>query len=350
LRERRAAIKAAKKANEINTEASREPSENLQNVITQTAQTSKTPTKLPPKPAPTSLNNAPETPVQNEVIPLPDGYCHHFIRKDCKLEYCPLIHDHTARREFRKSENKKAAKKRKKPATKAVQPKENIPPFRSKSVSRPSRRSECIVHPIPITSGPTTNFGFQSWDPMTLKRWATQNLSPLVLEKYLKSYGAFIERGNLPLAAISGTVEPKKTRKNRKDTLQRPTHFHLFNNLPYELQEQIWKFYLDIESEQCIIALKRKTRSDGTDKVGFRRLSFLPTPLEVCHHLRELALKRYELSFGTRHHKPRGYFNYQSSRLFICNDGPSDVLESAKALRTSERQRVRLLALPLRDW
>jgi len=297
---------------------------------------------------------ASETPSQTETHPLPDGYCHHFVRKECKLEYCPLIHDYTARREFRRNENKRAGKKRKKPATKGTVPplKENIPPLQSKIDSRPSRSKDCTLRPTPTTSGPTTNFGFQSWDPMTLKLWATKNLSSEVLEKYLKFYGNFIDSGNIPLAAIAGTVtELKRTKKNRKNTLQPLPHFHLFNDLPYELREQIWKFYLDTESEQCIIALKRKTRSNGTDKVGFRRLSPLPTPLEVCGYLRELALKRhYELAFGTRDHKPRGYFNYQNDRLFMCNDGPSDVLAAAKALRSNDRKRVRLLALPLRDW
>lgn len=347
---KKAAVEAAKKANGNSTKASIEVSNNRQNAVTQQAHTPKTPTKPSPQPAPPFLNNTPEISIQNQILPLPDGHCHHFVRKDCKLEYCTLIHDHDTRREFRKSENKKVIRKRKKPATKNAPLKANNPPLRSKSISRPRKSSEFIIQPTPVTSGPTTNFGLESWDPMNLKRWATQNLSPAILEKYLKFYGTFIERGNIPLAAISGTVEPKRTKKNRKNALLPLTHFHLFKNLPYELREQIWKFYLDKNSEQCMIALKRKTRSDGTVKVGFRRLSLLPTPLEVCHHLRQLALKRYELAFGTRHHKPRGYFNYQTNRLFICNDGASDVLESAKALRTSERQRVRLLALPLRDW
>jgi hypothetical protein len=151
----------------------------------------------------------------------------------------------------------------------------------------------------------------------------------------------------MPVSALCGT-EPKKIKRAKKNAPKPLTQFHLFPKLPYDLQYEIWMLYIDSESEQCIIALTRK--KGNHNQLGFKCLSLLPTALVVNRYLREVALRRYKLSFGTIHCKPSGYFNFQNDRLFICNVGACEVLDATKALKDHGRKRVRLLALPLRDW
>jgi len=150
----------------------------------------------------------------------------------------------------------------------------------------------------------------------------------------------------MPVSALCGT-EPKKAKRTKKNAPKPLIQFHLFSKLPYDLQYEIWMLYIDSELEQCILALTRER--EDQKRLGFRCLSPLPTALVVNRYLREAALRRYKLSFGTIQCRPSGYFNFQNDRLFICNQGACEVLDAAKALKKHDRKRIRLLALPLRD-
>lgn len=276
-----------------------------------------------------------------------DVFCRPFVRGCCKLDaYCPLVHDRLARAKFVEIKADMTAKKtdtrkeiptlgERNPNTTITK---SIPPPKSKVSEDYSK----AITPV-VCRGPTTTFDIQSWDSITLKRWATRNLSPVVLHKYLRAYGSYIEKGELPFSALCG-AESKKTKKT-KNALEPLTEFHLFPRLPYELQGEIWNFYIDSQPQQCSIYLQE---TDG--RLGFRCLSPLPIALVVNRYLREQALRRYSFTFGTIESKPPGYFNFQNDRLFICNRGSCELLESTRALRDFDRERVRVLAVPLRDW
>lgn len=400
-------------------------------------------------------------PIQNKVPKPPRAHCLQFVHTDCKLERCPFVHSHGARKEFQKREREKAAQKRGNPPKKNHPPKENnrllkeqnhrpkkkdLPlkenihpteeknthskkedhhpkqkthPLKAKSpntlitkssteskskasegpkavitpavckdpnaksnivhksdasdtgraiiapavVCKDPKAESSVVHEsgtseIPkavITTvackGPTTNFGIQSWDdPTTLKRWAIKNLSPGVLERYLRTYGTFIEKGHMPIAALGGTrTDLVNTKRNKNNAPSPLAEFQLFSQLPQELQDQIWMIYMNGEPEQCMIALRRKEGKLG-QRFGFKCISRLQTALVVNRSLRKTALRQYKPAFGTRNCKPPAHFNYQTNRLFICNEGACEFLDAAKALRPQDRKRIRLLAVPLRDW
>lgn len=291
-----------------------------------------------------------------------------FIHRDGKVGIPSFNHDEAASGEGAEPGQEKQRKKQRRPRKKWIPLKDLDEPVRSEDIQARDLYSIASRSNLPSKSEltskdatalapldpniPKARSEIQSLNLMSSKRWGDRNLSPIVLGKYPETFKTYSPHDHIR-AATPKEMNSQTRCKVKKDVevFKAPTYFHLFSSLPHELQADIWDYYIFGEEEQCVISMKRRTSRDGISRrIGFDCRSPLPTALAVSRRLRGVGLRHYKLSFGTVHRSPKSWFNYQNDRLFLCNDGLHDLLASCMALKRHERARIRLLALPLRDW
>lgn len=125
--------------------------------------------------------------------------------------------------------------------------------------------------------------------------------------------------------------------------------FVLFNWLPCEIKIQIWEY----ATEDMLKAKWDRTRKVCVDRhsTEHRLLCHSPLPslLETCHLSREVALKKYQVAFDTKHSRSRIYFNFKNDILFLCNETYEDLPWMTKNYFPEDFRRIERLRLPLRD-
>lgn len=100
-----------------------------------------------------------------------------------------------------------------------------------------------------------------------------------------------------------------------------PTTFHHFSLLPFELRDQIWRCAIAEEKLNCRVEYQYELDTlDRHIEKRFVPLLRSPTFLLVNGETRELAMKFYEKTFGTKDYQYREglcWFNFDADRLFL---------------------------------
>ncbi|KAF7920971.1 hypothetical protein EAE99_007823 [Botrytis elliptica] len=150
----------------------------------------------------------------------------------------------------------------------------------------------------------------------------------------------------LSLIAHSGIKSRIREAKSRKIIKSSPPKsfraFKLFKFLPKELQLAIWKYALD-DIEPRTVKLKlywwqyKVNRPEVREFLGsiltarHEYKANIPTLLHICHDSREIAQKRYKLSFGKLLQGRPVYFDIEQDTLWVvgrdhCQDFPLRLL------------------------
>ncbi|KAE9380302.1 hypothetical protein N431DRAFT_395026 [Stipitochalara longipes BDJ] len=109
-----------------------------------------------------------------------------------------------------------------------------------------------------------------------------------------------------------------RTRRTKPKTSLSPSlpgaNFPSFNKLPLELRLKIWKMTIE---ERRLVPIRT-----SKDRLGFNSPTPIPAALHVCSESREVALKTYKLSFGSRtdSFKARIFFNFDQDTLYFRSE------------------------------
>ncbi|KAH8816064.1 hypothetical protein F5884DRAFT_774801 [Xylogone sp. PMI_703] len=123
-----------------------------------------------------------------------------------------------------------------------------------------------------------------------------------------------------------------------------------FNDLPYELRKEIWEYAAwDMVRDDMNRAVKIHINRDIPEDPVLLSDYSVPPLLEVCQLSRQVALKHYEVAFGTERNKNPIYYNFSTSVLFLCNKSYEDLPWMVSNHFHSHFKRVKRLVLPLRD-
>jgi hypothetical protein len=186
-----------------------------------------------------------------------------------------------------------------------------------------------------------------SWDPRAeyhsshneLWAWAVQNLRDSTRTRLLAPY---LFQGKVPdrlLCAAEGIHGEKgKSFKN-------------FNQLPTELRLQIWEHALN----NAYYDVKLRHEYDGFGNGNYygsrlRPVTTSPPLLHVCSESREVAIRRFEWTFGTKEYGPLTHFCYARDRLWLLTQGPHELPYMASLFLDADLRRIRRLVVPLRDF
>ena len=142
-------------------------------------------------------------------------------------------------------------------------------------------------------------------------------------------------------ASGGSTVETDDRSPNPAQVVPTPTSFEHFPQLPKEVQDMIWSAALP--GPRIIHATEKiynRATGRGYGELGvIKAWSDIPAMLHVCHDAREIALKGYQLAFGSRFGYPTYFdpekdivlFPYLAALRWVRREGFPD-LDSIKSV------------------
>jgi hypothetical protein len=100
--------------------------------------------------------------------------------------------------------------------------------------------------------------------------------------------------------------------------------FPQFKHFPKEVQTMVWKAAIDAEEPRVVeireTAVPCTRKSLYSRKTGFTSECPIPSVLHACHASRELALKRWRLSWAMRYQTPKIFFDFATDTLYFKNN------------------------------
>ncbi|KHJ31826.1 hypothetical protein EV44_g1357 [Erysiphe necator] len=207
-----------------------------------------------------------------------------------------------------------------------------------------------------------------NWDPERLK-W----INNLSLEKRNAYLGDLLKNKNNKPKRSNHEAKPmlaaeSKSLKNGK--------FHLFTNLPAEIRNQIWEYAKLNSTSTCHILLDIKQEPGDKISISNGKLKIVPNPIldarfrylyhvpgmyGACKESRSFVKNLYgnpkmvAFNQSTQQPYPSGkgtcILNFEQDRVFFISCGSfSQLPEFVKFMRREERNQIKHLAIPFRDY
>jgi hypothetical protein len=158
------------------------------------------------------------------------------------------------------------------------------------------------------------------------------------------------ERWALEVAPVKIPAPP--VRRRCRDRARANATFPRFSELPAELRNKIWYMAFNDHSQTVRLAWRWDDEHEG-NYYGSRLdpLCRAPELLQVCKEARDIGLGHYyRQSFGTMQSRPNTWFNFENDKIFLQTRSALQLVNTAKQLIRRERQLIKGLMLPLRDF
>ena len=158
------------------------------------------------------------------------------------------------------------------------------------------------------------------------------------------------ERWALEVAPVKIPALP--VRRRCRDRARANATFPRFSEIPAELRNKIWHMAFNDHSQTVRLAWRWDDEHEG-NYYGSRLdpLCRAPELLQVCKEARDIGLGHYyRQSFGTMQSRPKTWFNFENDKIFLQTRSALQLVNTAKQIIRRERQLIKGLMLPLRDF
>lgn len=236
------------------------------------------------------------------------------------------------------------------PTTETSQPTNNTTPPATKDASEAMPTSTALtkknryknrkafqkvpIVPYPqceIDDNPSSTVIQGGWARPAWWSWGFANLKTIREAAIFIPYIKELEAGRVPKALME-----KWSKRASKDA-----QFKYFGILPFELREHIWKYALKDQKSTLRIKFSHELEFGHKKNVKLTNHNLYAPMFYVCSQSRQLAIKDYEVRFGTVHNPGNIYINYFRDRVFFHTKTWDELSYMARYMKTFHASRIR---------